>query len=216
MSIRGAFRSDKCAIALKHASHDETRSLKHVSYDELLLNRSFLIQIQDYSLQGFDIYNDNTKCPDTLCPYLGNVHYHCNQNRCLYVTDKGDVLIMHSKDFHDNIDILDGFEFYDRNVDCRLPNCPSNKVNRHFHCTRANCNYSFVQYSTMSLHNQKHLDEGKANAQAYAHPEVKVKNEPMAEERSGDELTNENPVQFSAMNLSQSTSDNKVSGEFVI
>lgn len=64
----------------------------------------------------------------------------------------------------------------------------------------------------MSLHNQKHLDEAKATAQAYAHADVKVKNEPMADERSGDE-SNENPVQFSAMNLSQSTSDNKVSGE---
>lgn len=54
-----------------------------------------------------------------------------------------------------------------------------------------------------------------ANA-AYTLAESKVKKEPMAEERSGDDLANESPVQFSAMNLSQSTSDNKVSGEFIV
>lgn len=37
--------------------------------------------------------------------------------------------------------------------------CYSNKVNRHFHCTRPNCGYTFVRYSTMALHEQKHRDE---------------------------------------------------------
>lgn len=115
----------------------------------------------DFSLQGFDTYTENTKCPDNLCPYLGQNHYHCNQNRCLYVTDKEDVLIMHSRDFHDNIEIMDNFEFYDRNVDCRLADCPSNKINRHFHCTRPNCRFSFVQYSHMAVHNQKHVEESE-------------------------------------------------------
>jgi hypothetical protein len=32
-------------------------------------------------------------------------------------------------------------------------------VNRHFHCTRPNCGYTFVRYSTMALHEQKHRDE---------------------------------------------------------
>lgn len=156
--------------------------------------------MQDYSTQGFEMYNENTKCSDSLCPYLGSTHFHCNQNRCLYVTDKEDVLIMHSKDFHDNIEILDGFEFYDRNVDCRLPNCPSNKVNRHFHCTRPNCNYSFVQYSTMAVHNQKHAENNS---------DMKIKNEPN-EEKNGEGYYEE--TQFKAMNLSQSN-DNKVSGK---
>jgi hypothetical protein len=98
---------------------------------------------------------------------------------------------MHSKDFHDNIDILEGFVFFDRSIDCRQPSCHrydhkktlniifevkvylkylkkiksdrnlhfSNKVNRHFHCTRPNCGYTFVRYSTMALHEQKHRDE---------------------------------------------------------
>ncbi|KAL3270460.1 hypothetical protein HHI36_021007 [Cryptolaemus montrouzieri] len=168
--------------------------------------------VQDLSLQGFDIFGENTKCPDHLCPYLGSTHYHCNQNRCLYVTDKEDVLIMHSKDFHDNIEILDNFEFYDRNVDCRLPECASNKVNRHFHCTRPNCNYSFVQYSTMAIHNQKHVEEGGRSE------EVKVKNEtPNAVE----DLRGENvdwSGHYKVMNLSQSGADRvsvvKASGTF--
>lgn len=150
------------------------------------------------------MFGENTKCPDNLCPYLGTTHYHCNQNRCLYVTDKEDVLIMHSKDFHDNIEILDGFEFYDRNVDCRLPNCPSNKVNRHFHCTRPNCQYSFVQYSTMAVHQQKHADESAVG-------EIRVKTEAqLNEERQEIE-----PPQFKAMNLSQTGGESKVSGKLL-
>ncbi|KAJ8921199.1 hypothetical protein NQ315_013671 [Exocentrus adspersus] len=156
--------------------------------------------LQDYSLQGFDIFGENTKCPDNLCPYLGTTHYHCNQNRCLYVTDKEDVLIVHSKDFHDNIEILDGFEFYDRNVDCRLPDCASNKINRHFHCTRPNCNYSFVQYSSMALHNERHAER---NGQI---PEIRVKTEAQLTETKQDI----SDTQYKAINLSQ-LGDNKVS-----
>ncbi|XP_057665199.1 zinc finger protein castor homolog 1 isoform X1 [Diorhabda carinulata] len=160
---------------------------------------------QDYSLQGFDIFNENTKCPDNLCPYLGATHFHCVQNRCLYVTNKEDSLLLHAKDFHDNVDILDGFEFYDRNVDCRLSNCPSNKINRHFHCTRPNCNYSFVQYSAMAIHNQIHTEDAIQSNQPKA--EIRVKSEA--------QLTEQKPEiadgHFKAMNLSQSADSNKVS-----
>ncbi|CAH0549609.1 unnamed protein product [Brassicogethes aeneus] len=155
--------------------------------------------MQDYSLQGFDVFVENTKCPDNLCPYLGSVHFHCNQNRCLYVTDQEDVLIMHSKDFHDNIEILDGFEFYDRDVDCRLLNCPSNKTNRHFHCTKPNCRYSFVQYSTMAIHQQKHAEEMPQQTMG----EIRVKTETQLNEEKVEE------PQFKAINLSQN--DNKIS-----
>nr|CAH7728455.1 unnamed protein product [Callosobruchus chinensis] len=156
--------------------------------------------IQDCNLQGFEIFAENTKCPDSLCPYLGSTHFHCTQNRCLYVTDKEDSLIVHAKDFHDNIEILDGFEFYDRNVDCRLSGCPSNRVNRHFHCTRSGCNYSFVQYSTMAQHNQKHAEESAA-------PEIRVKSETQLTDNLRQDMAEE---QFKAINLSQSL-DNKVS-----
>lgn len=112
---------------------------------------------------------------------------------------------MHSKDFHDNIDILDGFEFYDRNVDCRLTKCPSNKINRHFHCTRPNCNYSFVQYSTMAMHNQKHLDDSNTsinNSNNSTTIDVKIKNEPL-DEKPYIEHQNYVSHQLKAINLSQ-------------
>ncbi|CAH1155485.1 unnamed protein product [Phaedon cochleariae] len=157
---------------------------------------------QDYSEQGFDTYAENSKCPDNLCPYLGSTHFHCVQNRCLYITDKEDALTVHAKDFHDNVDILDGFEFYDRNIDCRLPKCGSNRINRHFHCTRPNCNYSFVQYSSMAIHNQKHVEENGGVPM----PQIRVKTEVQLTENrqdTGDHL-------YKAINLSQGI-DSKVS-----
>ena len=36
----------------------------------------------------------------------------------------------------------------------------SNRVNRHFHCIRPGCGYSFVRYSTMAIHEQKHRTGG--------------------------------------------------------
>lgn len=103
-------------------------------------------------------------CPDKLCSFYGQYHFHCMQPRCYYVTDRSDILLLHSKDFHDNIDIIDGFVFFDRSVDCRLQGCHSNKINRHFHCVRPNCNYSFVRYSTMTVHEQKHKEQdGNSN-----------------------------------------------------
>jgi hypothetical protein len=86
---------------------------------------------------------------------------------------------MHSKDFHDNVDIPPGFAFFDRMVDCRLSGCHSNRVNRHFHCTRPGCGYSFVRYSTMALHEKQH-NEGMSLAEETmmqeTKPRIHVKN----------------------------------------
>lgn len=51
---------------------------------------------------------------------------------------------------------MEGFEFFDRNVNCRRPHCHNNKANRHFHCVRPKCDYSFVRHSTMLQHDKKH------------------------------------------------------------
>ncbi|XP_022236904.1 zinc finger protein castor homolog 1-like isoform X2 [Limulus polyphemus] len=118
---------------------------------------------------GFYVFPKNTPCPDNLCLFLENHHFHCTQPRCHFVTDRSDILLLHSKDFHDNIDIMEGFLFFDRSVDCRFLNCQSNKVNRHFHCVRPGCNYSFVRYSTMSIHDLKHQNQdggGSGNSQS--------------------------------------------------
>ncbi|XP_054266338.1 zinc finger protein castor homolog 1-like isoform X2 [Macrosteles quadrilineatus] len=114
--------------------------------------------LQMLEMHGFQAYNDG--CPDPLCLYSAKpLHYHCSRQRCFFATDSEEQLLAHSKDFHDNIEILDGFLFFDRSVDCRLESCVSNKVNRHFHCVRPGCGYSFVRYSSMSLHQAKHLAE---------------------------------------------------------
>lgn len=113
--------------------------------------------------EGFYIYHEKMACPDKLCMFYGQHHFHCTQPRCYYVTDRSDILLLHSKDFHDNIDIMDGFVFFDRSVDCRLQGCHSNKINRHFHCVRTNCNYSFVRYSTMTVHEQKHKEQDSSS-----------------------------------------------------
>ena len=39
-------------------------------------------------------------------------------------------------------------------------NVCSNRINRHFHCIRPGCGYSFVRYSTMAIHEQKHCNGG--------------------------------------------------------
>lgn len=115
--------------------------------------------------EGFYIFHEGSPCPDILCAFRDQRHFHCIQPRCHYVTDRDDILVLHSKDFHDNIDIMEGFVFFDRSVDCRLSGCHSNKINRHFHCTRPNCGYSFVRYSTMSLHEQKHAQQSASSHQ---------------------------------------------------
>ena len=92
---------------------------------------------------------------------------------------------MHSKDFHDNVEIPPGFAFFDRTIDCRLAGCPSNRVNRHYHCTRTGCGYSFVRYSAMSAHERQHESGGSTLAEeqqqsqpqpAEQRPRIQVKN----------------------------------------
>ncbi|KAL1122329.1 hypothetical protein AAG570_003734, partial [Ranatra chinensis] len=116
---------------------------------------------QMLEMHGFQAYND--ACPDPLCTLaIRPLHYHCSRPRCFFATDSEDFLVAHARDFHDNIEILEGFLFFDRSVDCRLENCPSNKVNRHFHCVMPGCGYSFVRYSHMAIHQAKHKAESGA------------------------------------------------------
>ncbi|XP_076365367.1 zinc finger protein castor homolog 1-like isoform X3 [Tachypleus tridentatus] len=158
----GSFASGGLAVSESSDDHDGQSS--SIQQPNKICSESSSTSIE--KVDGFYGFSNNTPCPDHLCPYLGNNHFHCTQPRCFYVTDRSDILLLHSKDFHDNIDILEGFVFFDRYVDCRLPNCQSNKVNRHFHCTRPECNYSFVRYSTMSIHDQEHRDQDGDDTEA--------------------------------------------------
>ena len=112
-------------------------------------------------INGFRIFRADDPCPDAECGYVGKTHFHCARPRCYTITDRMDVMNLHAKDFHSFVKILDGFEFYDRNVSCRRINCPNNQINRHFHCTRPRCDYSFIRHSTMPQHEKKHQSEGE-------------------------------------------------------
>ncbi|XP_068222257.1 zinc finger protein castor homolog 1-like isoform X3 [Palaemon carinicauda] len=115
------------------------------------------LQPQAEVMDGFYVWAEGATCPDQLCPLLGRRHYHCVHPRCLYVTAHVDVLPLHAHAFHDDTHIPEGFIAIDHNIDCRSPNCQSNKVNKHFHCTR--CGLSFVRYQMMESHAEKHLQE---------------------------------------------------------
>ncbi|GBL74056.1 Transcription factor castor [Araneus ventricosus] len=138
-------------------------------------------QVKPEVKEGFYVFHENMPCPDEYCTFYKKHHFHCTQPRCYYVTDRRDILLLHSKDFHDNIDIMDGFVFFDRSVDCRLENCHSNKINRHFHCIRPNCNYSFVRYSTMTVHEQKHKEQDGLNNYMPPSPKKKLFSSPSDE-----------------------------------
>lgn len=108
-------------------------------------------------INGFRVFSPDDPCPDERCNFVGKLHYHCARPRCFTITDRIDVLNLHAKDFHSFVKILEGYEFFDRNVSCRRMHCPNNQTNRHFHCTRPRCDYSFIRHSTMSQHEKKHL-----------------------------------------------------------
>lgn len=110
---------------------------------------------------GFYVFDKETLCPDVTCIYLGQKHFHCSKPRCYYSTNRDDILLEHSKDFHDNVDILEGFVYFDENIDCKstTTNCLFNKKSKHFHCTRAGCNFTFDRYSMMNSHEEKHYQE---------------------------------------------------------
>lgn len=110
-------------------------------------------------VSSFKRFEDNQPCPDELCLYYFKAHFHCARPRCHHATDREDVLNLHTKDFHSFVDILEGFEFFDRNVNCRRPQCHNNKANRHFHCVRPRCDYSFVRHTTMAQHDKKHTPD---------------------------------------------------------
>ncbi|XP_075232913.1 zinc finger protein castor homolog 1-like isoform X2 [Lycorma delicatula] len=141
--------------------------------------------LQMLEMHGFQVYTDS--CPDSLCLFSPKPqHYHCTRPRCFFATDSEEQLLAHSKDFHDSIEILDGFLFFDKSVDCRMESCHSNKVNRHFHCIRPGCGYSFVRYSSMTLHQAKHLAESCSGPGR----------SPVGSDVSVDLSTNSNPIEI--------------------
>ncbi|XP_023932584.1 zinc finger protein castor homolog 1-like [Lingula anatina] len=124
-------------------------------------------------IKGFMKFDEAQPCPDHLCLFHKKVHYHCLRPRCHHASDRADVLNLHCRDFHNYIHILEGYEFFDRNINCRRPHCHNNGANKHFHCTRSRCDYSFVRPTTMAQHEKKH-QEGSKQAEGSSPLPVKV------------------------------------------
>ena len=126
-----------------HESSQQTADGEGSGADERIIN-------------GFQKFDASEACPDDQCMYRLQLHYHCGRPRCHTATDRVDVLNLHAKDFHSFVTILENFEFFDRNVNCRRSHCNNNRTNRHYHCMRPRCDYSFVRHSTMTQHDKKH------------------------------------------------------------
>ncbi|TNN08422.1 Transcription factor castor [Schistosoma japonicum] len=98
-------------------------------------------------LYGVKLFLTNELCPDIKCPYYATheEHYHCIKPRCYMATNRLDLMNIHRREFHQQINIENDFEYYDISIDCRRPICHNNKINKHFHCIYANCEYTFIR-----------------------------------------------------------------------
>jgi hypothetical protein len=113
---------------------------------------------------GFLSYPEGTACPDTSCAFNTSsttTHYHCGHPRCHFSVEDVHKLSLHLRDFHSNVDILDGYEYYDRNSDCRDMACEFNGSANHFHCVRDG--YIFSRYSSMTTHEAEVHDSKSTN-----------------------------------------------------
>ncbi|CAG7726787.1 unnamed protein product [Allacma fusca] len=112
---------------------------------------------------GFLSYPEGTTCPDSSCAFntsTSTCHYHCDHPRCHFSVADVHKLSLHLRDFHTNVDILEGYAYYDRNSDCRENNCEFNGSSEHFHCTRDG--HGFMKYTTMIAHEAEY-HENKSN-----------------------------------------------------
>ncbi|XP_063704983.1 uncharacterized protein LOC134834292 [Culicoides brevitarsis] len=104
------------------------------------------------SLDKVRIYQPTEKCLDSGCIYDQCLHFHCAYPRCHFVANYSNSMEHHLDEFHDQIKILENYEFFDSNYDCgKQPfECPNNKNNKHFHCGK--CQYSFLNPAEMETH----------------------------------------------------------------
>ncbi|XP_065221006.1 zinc finger protein castor homolog 1-like isoform X2 [Planococcus citri] len=169
----------------------------------------------------FEEYTEG--CPDPLCVFSNrsptSPHYHCRRPRCFFATNSEEQLLSHSVNFHDTIEIMDGFLFFDSSVDCRLDNCKSNKINRHFHCVRPGCGFSFVGYSVMAEHNNKHqLSEitHKINSSKDGEPEIKCEpsDDSVSLNNSATNITPTSAPSLSPVNLNSKSNVVRAAGTF--
>lgn len=113
---------------------------------------------------GFLSFPEGASCPDQACPYYQQTnlcHYHCGHPRCHFSVTDVHKLSAHLRDFHSNVDILEGYSYYDRNTDCSDSKCEFRNNADHFHCTRDGL--TFVQYALMMTHEAEAHETNKSN-----------------------------------------------------
>jgi len=77
-----------------------------------------------------EIIQSNEKCLDASCVFQKLLHYHCNFSKyCHFSTNHLSQMDHHLNDFHAKMEILENYEYFDRNYDCKLAGCCYNKVN---------------------------------------------------------------------------------------
>lgn len=71
----------------------------------------------------------NEQCSDISCVYKKLIHYHCSHSKfCHYSTNQLVQIDHHLNDFHQKMEILENYDYFDRNYDCKLAGCCYNKV----------------------------------------------------------------------------------------
>lgn len=81
----------------------------------------------------FKFFQPMQKCGDPLCRYDQLFHFHCEHTaRCHFSTNYATAMDRHVLEFHDTVDILNDFDYFDQNYDCRLYSCPHNKVRSNY------------------------------------------------------------------------------------
>jgi hypothetical protein len=76
-----------------------------------------------------EIVQSCDQCSDVSCVFKKLLHYHCKFSKfCHYSTNQLGLMDTHLNDFHSKMDILENFDFFDRNFDCKLSGCCYNKV----------------------------------------------------------------------------------------
>lgn len=80
-------------------------------------------------MSKIEIVQSNEQCFETSCVYKKLLHYHCNYSKhCHFSTNQLSQMDQHLNDFHMKIEIVENYDYFDRNIDCKLTGCCYNKV----------------------------------------------------------------------------------------
>ncbi|XP_071946208.1 zinc finger protein castor homolog 1-like [Antedon mediterranea] len=128
---------------------------------------------RDNSLQhGFMRFSPSDDC----APYYHNcslnlkhTHYHCMQNGCCKVYTSTSDVLTHENYHKKNASLLsDGFQRFRATEDCGVNSCTFyGQKTTHFHCRRAECNFSFKNKCDIEKHKAFHLKDDQYQREGF-------------------------------------------------